>query len=82
MVAILGKGLRTLWNTVIGKTIASAGRGTGHASVGDVLIQGGSPGHAMLIVDMVENKEGQETVHTGQAYMPAQDIHIVINPTD
>jgi len=48
--------------------------------IGDVLIQGGSPGHAMLIVDMAINKEGKKTFLLAQGYMPAQDIHIVNNP--
>ena len=49
---------------------------------GDVLIQGGSPGHAMIIVDMAVNKFGKKVILLAQSYMPAQDIHIVINPTN
>jgi len=47
---------------------------------GDVLIQGGSPGHAMIIVDMAEDKNGKKIFLLAQSYMPAQDIHIVVNP--
>jgi hypothetical protein len=47
---------------------------------GDVLIQGGSPGHAMIVVDMARNTEGKSIYVLAQSYMPAQDIHIVINP--
>ena len=50
--------------------------------MGDVLIQGGSPGHAMLIVDIVENNNGQKLFLLAQSYMPAQDIHIVMNPAE
>jgi len=49
-------------------------------SIGDVLIKGGSPGHAMLVVDMAIDKEGKKIVLLSQGYMPAQDIHIVKNP--
>jgi Domain of unknown function (4846) len=51
-------------------------------NAGDVLIYGGSPGHAMLVVDMAINKSGEKIYLLAQSYMPAQDIHIVINPTD
>ena len=49
-------------------------------NIGDVLIKGGSPGHAMLVVDMAINKEGKKIILLSQGYMPAQDIHIVKNP--
>jgi uncharacterized protein DUF4846 len=49
---------------------------------GDVLIQGGSPGHAMIVVDMAINTSGKKIYLLAQSYMPAQDIHIVINPAD
>jgi hypothetical protein len=47
---------------------------------GDVLIRGGSPGHAMMVVDVAVNKFGKKIYLLAQSYMPAQDIHIVINP--
>lgn len=47
---------------------------------GDVLIQGGSPGHAMIVVDIAANSSGKKIYLLAQSYMPAQDIHIVINP--
>jgi hypothetical protein len=49
---------------------------------GDVFIKGGSPGHAMLIVDAAEDKQGHRIYLLAQSYMPAQDIHIVNNPMD
>jgi hypothetical protein len=54
--------------------------GSSQYSIGSVLIQGGSPGHAMTIVDMAENKDGKKIYLLAQGYLPAQDIHIVINP--
>lgn len=47
---------------------------------GDVLIKGGSPGHAMLIADRAKDKEGHSIYLLVQGYMPAQDMHIVVNP--
>jgi hypothetical protein len=49
------------------------------ATIGDVLIKGGSPGHAMLIVDMAENAKGQKIYLLLQGFMPAQSIHVVKN---
>lgn len=49
--------------------------------VGDVFIHGGSPGHAVIVVDMAESKvTGERVVLLAQSYMPAQDIHILRNP--
>ena len=49
---------------------------------GDVLIHGGSPGHAMLVIDVAEDARGHRIYLLAQSYMPAQDIHIVKNPTE
>jgi hypothetical protein len=49
---------------------------------GDMLVKGGSPGHAMTIVDVAINRQGEKVFMLAQGYMPAQDIHIVKNPTD
>jgi hypothetical protein len=49
---------------------------------GDVWIKGGSPGHAMLVVDAAEDNQGHRIYLLAQSYMPAQDIHIVNNPID
>lgn len=49
--------------------------------IGDVIIKGGFPGHAILVIDMAENSEtGQQRFLLAQSYMPAQDIHILKNP--
>ena len=55
--------------------------------IGDVLIQGGSPGHAVIVVDMAENPAtGEKLYLLAQSYMPAQDIQwrrkSVINLSD
>lgn len=50
--------------------------------IGDVLIQGGFPGHALLVVDLARNPEGETAVLLAQSYMPAQSLHVVVNPAD
>jgi hypothetical protein len=54
----------------------------GEMQIGDVLIRGGSPGHAMLVLDMAVDSMGHKVYMLAQSYMPAQDIHIVKNPTE
>jgi len=50
---------------------------------GDVLINGGSPGHAVIVVDMAENPDtGEKLFMLAQSYMPAQDIHVLANLND
>jgi hypothetical protein len=49
---------------------------------GDVFIKGGSPGHAVIIVDVLVNKEGKKLFMLAQSYMPAQDIHLLVNPDE
>jgi len=47
---------------------------------GDVLITGGFPGHAMLVVDVAINPATKQKMFMlAQSYMPAQEIHIVKN---
>jgi Domain of unknown function (4846) len=53
-----------------------------HMHIGDVLIRGGAPGHAMLVVDMAVDSQGRTLYMLAQSYMPAQDIHIVNNPLE
>lgn len=50
--------------------------------IGDVLIRGGSPGHAVIVVDMAENSKGEKLVLLAQSYMPAQDIQVLMNPVN
>lgn len=48
--------------------------------IGDVFIQGGSPGHAVIVVDAAQHESnGEKLFLIAQSYMPAQDIHIIQN---
>lgn len=52
-----------------------------HADIGDVLIQGGHPGHAVIIIDKaIHNRTGEATYLLAQSYMPAQEIQVLRNP--
>jgi hypothetical protein len=59
-------------------------RGDGGAQPGDVLIQGGYPGHAVLVLDVAVGKGADGAEHRwlllGQSYMPAQEFHVLVNP--
>lgn len=49
-------------------------------AIGDVIIHGGSPGHAVIVMDVaVHDQSGEKIFLLAQSYMPAQDIHIVKN---
>lgn len=50
--------------------------------IGDVFIIGGSPGHAIIIVDMAVNDADEKIFIIAQSYMPAQQTQILINPND
>jgi hypothetical protein len=56
-------------NTKITKDIA----------IGDVFIFGGSPGHAVIVVDVAENTSGEKVFMLAQSYMPAQETQILKN---
>lgn len=50
---------------------------------GDMLIKPGSPGHAMIVMDIAENIEnGNLIVLLAQGFMPAQSAHVVKNEQD
>lgn len=51
----------------------------GYLDIGDVFIQGGSPGHAVIVVDKAVNREGRIAFLLAQSYMPAQDMHVLKN---
>ena len=51
--------------------------------MGDVFIFGGSPGHAVMVVDLAVHQEtGEKIFMLVQSYMPAQEGQILTNPND
>jgi len=52
-----------------------------HPRPGDVLVSPGSPGHAVLLLDVATR--GEETlVLVGEGFMPAQDFHVELGPRE
>ena len=50
--------------------------------IGDVVIVGGHPGHAILVVDLATDpKSGEKRFLLGQSFMPAQEFHVLKNPS-
>ena len=47
--------------------------------IGDVFVQGGRPGHAVIVLDLAQNENGKRMMLLGQSYMPAQEFHILNN---
>jgi uncharacterized protein DUF4846 len=47
---------------------------------GDVFVEGGSPGHAVLVVDVAQAPGGRAAFLLVQSYMPAQEVHVLRNP--
>lgn len=55
----------------------------GNMKIGDVFIRGGSPGHAVLVIDIAENTVSKEKVFLlAQSYMPAQETQLLQNPNN
>jgi len=57
-------------------------RNVSDIQMGDVFVMGGSPGHAVIVMDMAVNDTGEKIVLLAQSYMPAQNIHVLKNPHD
>ena len=53
---------------------------SGAVEAGDMFIQGGSPGHVVLVLDVAE-KDSKRVFLLGQGYSPAQDFHVLKNPS-
>ena len=49
--------------------------------VGTVFLKAGSPGHVVMVVDLCENAEGEKAFLLAQGYMPAQEFHVLKNPS-
>jgi hypothetical protein len=44
---------------------------------GDFFVLGGSPGHAVLVLDVARNAEGRQVALLGQGFIPAQDFQVL-----
>ena len=47
--------------------------------IGDVFVTSGDPGHAMIVVDMAVDMDGNRSLLFAQGMMPAQSVHVVTN---
>ena len=47
---------------------------------GDFYVEAGSPGHAVVVVDVVQNSGGHRRGLIAQGFMPAEDIHVLRSP--
>ena len=47
---------------------------------GDLLVQGGRPGHAVVVLDVAKDAQGHRVMLLAQSYMPAQEFHVLRNP--
>jgi hypothetical protein len=48
-----------------------------HAQAGDFFVAPGSPGHAVVLLDIAVGPDGGRVALVGQGYIPAQDFHLV-----
>lgn len=48
--------------------------------VGDVFLEGGSPGHTIMIVDVCHDENGRKAFLLAQGHMPAQEFELMKNP--
>lgn len=44
---------------------------------GDFYLQGGSPGHVVMILDIAEASDGARVALFGQGYLPAREFHVI-----
>ncbi len=50
--------------------------------IGDIFVQNTQPnGHAVIVVDLVENTKGEKLFLLAQGFQPAQEIQILANPS-
>jgi hypothetical protein len=47
---------------------------------GDLLVAPGSPGHAVVLLDVARAGSGEVAVLVGEGFMPAQSFHVEIGP--
>ena len=80
--------LRAFLDVVFGwagtATLADGTRKIARAELrpGDFFVIGGHPGHAVLVLDVVEDGAGHRRALLGQGFMPAQDFHVLAHDRD
>lgn len=77
------------WDTYLGRVFNWAGTLSLHAydsvpadgdpKVGDLLVKPGSPGHAVILLDVAARGD-ERFVLVGEGFMPAQDFHVELGP--
>ncbi len=53
---------------------------SGDFQPGDFFVDPGSPGHAIIILDVAITKDGKPVALVGQGFTPAQELHVVHSP--
>jgi len=61
------------------RSLALEGEAVGARPIvaGDVFVSAGSPGHAVLVLDVAEHPDGRRAALLGQGFMPAQEFHVL-----
>ena len=59
----------------------SAKRARADVQPGDFFVLPGSPGHTVLVLDVVDDASGHKLALLGQGFMPAQDFHVLSQRT-
>lgn len=49
--------------------------------IGDIFIKGGAPGHVVMVADVCKDRNGDKAFLLAQGFMPAQEFHILKNPS-
>lgn len=49
---------------------------------GHVIVQGGFPGHAVIVLDVARSPDGQTWLLVAEGFMPAQDAHVQHGPVE
>jgi hypothetical protein len=52
----------------------------GELQAGDFFVEGGGPGHAVILLDVAVHPDGRRAALVGQGYLPAQEFHVLSAP--
>ncbi len=59
------------------RSLAREGRPVEGVRPGDIYVAGGSPGHAVVVLDVATHPDGRRAALLGQGFMPAQELHVL-----